>query len=411
MANSEQLEILKSGVDNWNKWRNENPGIRPYLTWADLSNENLIGANLMYANLGNANLKGANLSHANLSRTIINGVKLENTRLVGTKLIGANLAGVRLNEIIQQAANLSEADLSGTQFIKSNLMNANLSRAILTTTDLSFANLTGADLAGAQFLDANLSNANLTMARLFNTCFVRTDLSNTNFKDTKISSAVWSLTDLSTCTGLETVNVYFNCSIDFQTLSASRNLPKSFLLKLGLPELYIDYLPDFYSDSLTYYPVFLSHSKENKEFARKLYEALIARGVNVFFDEKKLKPGDSLFKTIRQGIHLYDKTIVVCSKESLASKWVDYELELLLKKELSLIEQEGNEDIGLLIPITIDDHIFSWKGPKEWDIKNRFIGDFKKWQDEQKFEDALKELIQALNVNRPFILPHSHFKK
>ncbi|MEO8428454.1 MAG: N-6 DNA methylase, partial [Verrucomicrobiota bacterium] len=38
----EQLKILKSGVEAWNRWRAENP----YLTHAELSNANLIQAEL-----------------------------------------------------------------------------------------------------------------------------------------------------------------------------------------------------------------------------------------------------------------------------------------------------------------------------------------------------------------------------
>ena len=46
MANQEQLEILKSGVENWNKWREENPGVRFDFEGADLSGTDLSGADL-----------------------------------------------------------------------------------------------------------------------------------------------------------------------------------------------------------------------------------------------------------------------------------------------------------------------------------------------------------------------------
>lgn len=36
MANPEHVAILKSGVEEWNRWREENPGIRPDLEGADL---------------------------------------------------------------------------------------------------------------------------------------------------------------------------------------------------------------------------------------------------------------------------------------------------------------------------------------------------------------------------------------
>jgi Pentapeptide repeats (8 copies) len=61
MANDEHVAILKKGADAWNRWRVENPDIRPDLTHADLSGANLKGVYLSDADLKGANLKGADL--------------------------------------------------------------------------------------------------------------------------------------------------------------------------------------------------------------------------------------------------------------------------------------------------------------------------------------------------------------
>ena len=45
MANEEHLEILKQGVDVWNRWREENREVRPDLSAADLREANLDGDN------------------------------------------------------------------------------------------------------------------------------------------------------------------------------------------------------------------------------------------------------------------------------------------------------------------------------------------------------------------------------
>lgn len=347
MANAEHLEILKSGVENWNEWRKENRKIHP-----DLSNDDLSNIKLSQANLSNADLAETDLSNANLSN-----------------------------------ADLFNADLSYT----------NLSSAKLTNARLMYANLIEAELPNADLLNADLTDANLTF----------TNLDNVNFKGCLLSRTIFGLTNLSTCLGLDTVRVNFPSIIDFQTLRTSKNLPKSFLLKIGLPELFIDYLPEFYGDTLNFYPVFLSHSWENKHFARKLYEALIAKGVNVFFDEKKMKPGDDIYESISKGITWYDKMILVCSKESLLeSWWVDRELDRILKKERDLFKERGHR-INLLIPIAIDDHIFKWDGAKAEEVRRYVIGDFKDWQDDAKFEKALNDLVHALNADRPDVKPKS----
>ena len=54
MANPKHLNLLKQGVEVWNRWREQNPEIRPDLTQADLRE-----ANLGLANLSGADLRGA----------------------------------------------------------------------------------------------------------------------------------------------------------------------------------------------------------------------------------------------------------------------------------------------------------------------------------------------------------------
>jgi len=122
MPNEEHLELIKQGVDAWNKWRREHLDTQPDLSEADLSGANLFGAYLF-----DTDLTGVNLSRANLS-----------------------------------AANLSAANLS-----RGNLTEANLFRADLVDTDLSGANLSEADLTHVRLVHTNLENANLNGCRIY----------------------------------------------------------------------------------------------------------------------------------------------------------------------------------------------------------------------------------------------------
>lgn len=72
MADPEHLEILRNGVEGWNRWRESNPEARPDLSASALSRQDLRGANLSRCSLAEAHrnktdLRGANLSRANLS--------------------------------------------------------------------------------------------------------------------------------------------------------------------------------------------------------------------------------------------------------------------------------------------------------------------------------------------------------
>jgi len=111
MANPEHVEILKQGVEVWNKWRMRNPDVKPDLSGANLSDALLSWANLRGADLSRANLIGAVLFRANLS-----GADLSWADLREAGLNGAHLSGANLSDALLSWADLRGADLSGTDF-------------------------------------------------------------------------------------------------------------------------------------------------------------------------------------------------------------------------------------------------------------------------------------------------------
>ena len=113
MANLVDIQLIKQGVETWNRMRRENPGQRP-----DLSGI-LLG--------------GAILCEADLHRTKLSGTYLKEADLSWAFLLEADLSGAYLNEANLTGASLRRANLSGT-----NLRMTNLVRA-----DLAYANLEG----------------------------------------------------------------------------------------------------------------------------------------------------------------------------------------------------------------------------------------------------------------------------
>jgi TIR domain/Pentapeptide repeats (8 copies) len=106
MANQEQFDILKQGVEHWNQWRQEHPNLRPDLSSADLSRADLNHADLSNASLFDAKLFSTNFFSADLSNTSLNS----------TNLFHANLASANLSYASLSYANLSNADLFNTNF-------------------------------------------------------------------------------------------------------------------------------------------------------------------------------------------------------------------------------------------------------------------------------------------------------
>jgi len=66
MANVEQLNLIKQGVESWNQWREQNTNVKLDLSESDLRQANLQKANLSHANLNKVKLQFSNLTGANL---------------------------------------------------------------------------------------------------------------------------------------------------------------------------------------------------------------------------------------------------------------------------------------------------------------------------------------------------------
>lgn len=82
--------------------------------------------------------------------------------------------------------------------------------------------------------------------------------------------------------------------------------------------------------------VFISHASEDKEdFVRPLANALIAEGLNVWYDEMTLKIGDSLRQKIDKGLTNSRVGLVVISPSFIKKGWTNYELDGIVTRTVS----------------------------------------------------------------------------
>ncbi len=360
MANPKHLEILKQGVEVWNQWRVENPGIapdpgRPDLRKADLSGADLRGANLFHANLFAANLSGASLTEADLSKA----------NLIGADLIGITLIGADLSK-----ADLSKADLIG---------------AILVGADLKWANLSHANLSEAGLLGADLRKA---------------DLSETNLSGASLGGTGFGHTDLSKCSGLEEVWHLGESHLDPGTVLRSGGLPEAFLRGVGWPERMIEHWSSIAEQGSQFYSCFISYSHEDKSFARRLHDQLQGKGIRCWLDEHQLLPGDDLKDMIDRGIRIWDKVLLCCSEASLTSWWIDQEIEKAIQKEERLWKERGEKTLAI-IPLNMDGYLFEgWESGQKSMITRRLAADFVGWElDNAKFEEQLEKVVKALSTD------------
>jgi Helix-turn-helix. len=127
--------------------------------------------------------------------------------------------------------------------------------------------------------------------------------------------------------------------------------------------------------SKNYYSVFLSYGGPDEEVARALYENLRRRKVRCFFFPESAKLGQRLHRTMSDGVADYDRVVLICSQASLDRSGVQNEIEQVLIREAA----EGGTE--LLVPITLDDHVFGAWRPIRCDlarqIRARVVADFR----------------------------------
>jgi hypothetical protein len=72
--------------------------------------------------------------------------------------------------------------------------------------------------------------------------------------------------------------------------------------------------------------IFISHSSQDKWIARKISDDLVGRGFETFLDEKDIKTGESLDKTIGDHLKDCDELLLLLSPQSKTSNWVFMEI-------------------------------------------------------------------------------------
>lgn len=94
--------------------------------------------------------------------------------------------------------------------------------------------------------------------------------------------------------------------------------------------------------------VFLCHDSSDKKIVEEINSKLSLRFLNVWFDKYSIKPGDSIFEKINEGLNQCDNGLLFISKSFLQNEgWVRFELQSLINKQIY-------EKRKIIIPIWVD---------------------------------------------------------
>ena len=93
---------------------------------------------------------------------------------------------------------------------------------------------------------------------------------------------------------------------------------------------------------------------------------------------------------IDESIRLYDKLLLVLSESSVASEWVEKEVE-------TAFEKEREQKKMVLFPVMLDDAVLEAKTGWAADVKrSRHIGDFRDWKNHDSYRKAFERLMRDL---------------
>ncbi len=378
MARDSDLRLIEQGAEVWNRERARQPGHRP-----DLRNAILRGLDLTGADLRQADLTGADLSETKLQDADLHRAELSRALLSGADLTSADLV----------RSVLTESDLTGALMRDANLLGAQLGQARLNGADLERA-----DLSWASLERSDLSGASLRQAILIQTVFHRPVLERTDLTGALIASTIFASVDLRRCAGLEEARFRHHSELTFSTLLLSKGrVPDALLRGANIPAEFMRANEDFFGRSDDYSSCFISYSRQDREFAQRLHRDLEARGVRVWLDDHQVLPGDDLYDAIDRGVRMWDKVLLCCSKGSLLSPWVDFEITKALQKEERLWRKSGGRRSLALIPLDLDGFLFEWEDGKASALRSRFAPDFSRWrEDDEKYLILLERVLQAL---------------
>jgi hypothetical protein len=105
---------------------------------------------------------------------------------------------------------------------------------------------------------------------------------------------------------------------------------------------------------------------------------------------KNIKIGDKFRQRIDEAIRIHNKLLLILSEDSMASVWVEDEVEATL-------ERERRENRLVLFPVRIDDAIeqrnTAWAASLR---RMRHIGDFSRWKDYDSYSKAFERRLRDL---------------
>jgi hypothetical protein len=259
----------------------------------------------------------------------------------------------------------AHVDLREAKLSKADLRGAVMYAAVCVDSDFTDADLKGVDLREADLTRARFIRSRLTKARV--TSAVIGDIQLADLRGAPIpSTSLWRDST--------------------RTEAVPPDLAEAFFLRFDAGH-------DKVFRSARRHSCFISYSHADRDFALRLYDSLKEAGVECWLDVRDILPGQRILESVKLGISCYERVLLCCSRSSLSSWWVKDEIRKAQERE-----RRTKQDI--IIPLNLDDYLFTWDDGVASDIRSRLAADFRNWAtDEEVLRSGVARLLTALTSN------------
>lgn len=140
--------------------------------------------------------------------------------------------------------------------------------------------------------------------------------------------------------------------------------------------------------------VFVSYSRRDKDFVRKLHEALVANGFEVWVDWEGIPLGTDWWQEIVDGIQEADNFVFVISPDSVASKVCGDEIQTAIDSNKRLVPVLYREEKGMVAQIR----------PELQAINFTFM------RTDEEFKNLMPELVATLQTDLTHVKTHTRLQ-
>jgi hypothetical protein len=170
----------------------------------------------------------------------------------------------------------------------------------------------------------------------------------------------------------------------------------------GLPDRWIEYLPSLTDQALQFSSVFISFSTHDQEFAARLHADLQNRGVRCWFAPHDIAGGRKIHEQIETAIHIHDRVVLILSRHSMASAWVQTEIANARQKEI-----RQNRQVLFPISLVPFGQVRTWScfdadtgKDTAREIREYYIPDFSDWKHLDSYRNAFEKLLKGLEAGK-----------